>query len=73
MEVAALVDEVLESLAPQLDAQGIRVELDMSPMHRIWADRDMFRRCILNLALNAIDAMPDGGELVITSIVGPRV
>ena len=43
VEVAALVDEVLESLAPQLDAQGIRVELDMSPMHRIWADRDMFR------------------------------
>ena len=71
VEVALLVDEVLQSLAPQLEAQGISVELDTSPMHRIWADRDMFRRCILNLALNAIDAMPDGGELVITSIVGP--
>ncbi len=71
VDVATLVDEVLQSLAPQLEAQGISVELDTSPMHRIWADRDMFRRCILNLALNAIDAMPDGGELVITSIVGP--
>ena len=72
IEVAPLIDEVLESLAPQLHAQGIRVELDLSPMHRIWADRDMLRRCILNLALNALDAMPAGGELVVTSIVGRR-
>jgi signal transduction histidine kinase len=71
LDVSPLVDEVLQSLAPQLAAQGIRVELNMSSNHRIWADRDMFRRCVLNLALNAIDAMPEGGELVITSVITP--
>ena len=31
----------------------------------------MLRRAILNLTLNAVDAMPRGGELVVTSYDGP--
>ncbi len=69
--IRALIDEVLQALAPQLDAQHIRVEIDVPPAEETKADRDMLRRCILNLSLNAIDAMPDGGELIITSYQGP--
>jgi signal transduction histidine kinase len=67
-----LLDEVLQSLAPQLDAQQISIELDVSPVHHVFADRDMLRRGVLNLALNAIDVMPEGGALVITSYSGPQ-
>jgi signal transduction histidine kinase len=68
--VQDLVDEVFESLAPQMEAQGIEVSLDVPPHTVVTADRDMLRRAILNLALNAIDAMPTGGELVVTSYDG---
>lgn len=65
--VQDLVEEVFESLTPQLEAQRIDVSLDVPPHTVVTADREMLRRAILNLALNAMDAMPRGGELVVTS------
>lgn len=70
--VRALVDEVCEALGPQLDAQSIRVSTDVPPSLFLSADREMLRRAVLNLVLNAIDAMQDGGQLVFTSFEGPR-
>lgn len=68
--VRELVDEVCLSIGPQLDAQSIHVSADVSPATSISADREMLRRAMLNLMLNSLDAMSDGGELVITAIDG---
>jgi signal transduction histidine kinase len=62
-----LLDEVLDPLRPQFAAQGISVVLDVPASLRVLADRQLLRRALLNLVLNGIDAMPDGGELVITA------
>lgn len=70
--VRELVDEVCEALGPQLDAQSIRVSTDVSPTTVVTADREMLRRAVLNLVLNAIDAMQEGGQLVFTSFDGPQ-
>lgn len=67
-----LVDEICEAIGPQLEAQGIEPSIDVPPYCTVTADREMLRRAILNLALNAIDVMPVGGDLVITSFDGPR-
>jgi signal transduction histidine kinase len=70
--VCELTEEIIESVAPQLSAQGVQVELDIPPHTLLDADRELIRRAILNLVLNALDAMPCGGELVITAYDGAR-
>lgn len=70
--VGDLVSEICESLEPQLEAQLIDVDIDVPPNTLLTADREMIRRALLNLVLNAIDAMPGGGTLVITSYEDAR-
>ncbi len=65
-DLRGLVDGVCESLAPQLAAQKISTEIDIAQTTQCFADPDMLRRLLLNLILNAIDVMPEGGELVVT-------
>ncbi|MBN1909851.1 MAG: sensor histidine kinase [Pirellulales bacterium] len=67
-----LVEEIVESLAPQLSAQSIETVLDVPADQTVRADRDMLRRALLNLTLNALDAMPDGGTLSVTVASTPR-
>jgi signal transduction histidine kinase len=62
-----LAAELCASLAPQFEAQGIRPTLDIAAQLNLTADREMIRRTILNLVLNAMDAMPDGGNLRIAA------
>jgi signal transduction histidine kinase len=58
-----LLEEIRTALAPQCAAQGIEVALDV-PSSQFWfADREMIRRAVHNLALNALDAIPEGGAL----------
>lgn len=61
----SLIDELCTSLAPQLAAQSIELITDLSEELSVLADRDMLRRAVLNVSLNALDAMPDGGRLTI--------
>ena len=73
--VCDLVNEVCDSLTTQLNAQAIEVERDVPPNTLLNADREMMQQAILNLMLNAVDAMPQGGELslrVLPSSVMPQ-
>ncbi len=67
-----LIDEVCDTLSPQSAAQKVQLEIDVPAPIVIDADRDLLRRAILNLVLNALDAMTDGGELSITCHNSPH-
>ncbi len=65
-----MIEDVCSSLSPQFEAQGIETILDISPAQTITADRDMLRRVALNLLLNAVDAMPEGGTINVMAVDG---
>jgi len=62
-----LIHEVCEDVAPQLAAQDVQVRLDLGGEGRLQADGHMLKRAFLNLVLNALDVMPNGGVLTVTS------
>jgi signal transduction histidine kinase len=66
--VTALVEEVLALVEPQARGTGITVRREISPgLPVVQADRDRIKQVLLNLALNAIQAMPSGGTLTLSA------
>ena len=67
-----LLDEVQESLSSELSDKGIKTIVDVPSKLRVVADRELMRRALGNLIRNSAEAMPAGGEVVVTGFVGPR-
>ncbi|HVT52759.1 MAG TPA: response regulator [Dongiaceae bacterium] len=65
------LDELIDSLGEMLRRSvgpTITIELDVAAgLSPIRADRNQFELALLNLTLNARDAMPDGGRVVISA------
>jgi PAS domain S-box-containing protein len=56
----------MEQMLQRLMGEGIRLEVEVRAAGTVEADPAQLELVILNLAVNARDAMPDGGRLAIT-------
>jgi signal transduction histidine kinase len=63
VHVPEIMESVLRMASDRLRNQRISVRREFREASAIAVDPDMIRRAVVNLVGNAIDAMPDGGEL----------
>jgi two-component system sensor histidine kinase AtoS len=62
-EVPIIFEETLQLLRPQVEKQRISVQKNFSSLPPITIDKEQMKQVVLNLLLNAIQAMPEGGRL----------
>lgn len=65
-DLVALVREVIAFLEPEHDLAEVRVHVDLpTSLPMAMLDEGLFRQALINLMVNARQAMPGGGELIV--------
>jgi signal transduction histidine kinase len=70
--LAALFDEIAPIIRPEADRNRVVLAVDCDSSSIVNGDPAMLRQAFLNLALNACQAMPDGGTLRIQAKLAGR-
>jgi len=65
--VGELLSRNLTALEVEMEKQGIKAVTDLDRAPEIEADPDMLYRAFLNVLVNAIQAMPQGGKLEVSA------
>jgi two-component system NtrC family sensor kinase len=65
VDANAAVEESLQLVGHKLDIAGFRLDRRLQPVPPVRADFGELRQAVVNLALNAMEAMGEGGTLVV--------
>jgi two-component system NtrC family sensor kinase len=68
VDLNAIVREVLTLAGKQLEHSRIKVETQLAAARGIRGNTDQLKQVVLNLIVNAMEAMPDGGTLTMSTV-----
>ena len=69
IDLAAVLDSVLELASHAPGIQRIELRKELFPhLPPVESDPELLKQVLLNLIMNAIQAMPDGGEIVVSAM-----
>jgi two-component system NtrC family sensor kinase len=67
IDLERVFDEILLLMGNQLELAGVLVDLEFTEkLPNIYGDRDQIKQALLNLLLNAVEAMPTGGRIAVS-------
>ena len=68
------INNVITEIAPLMEADALRynclLAFDLKPLPKLMIDESSLRQLLLNLVRNSIEAMPQGGIIIISTIDG---
>lgn len=67
VDINKLIQDALLLHSEDLHVRNIVIRKRLSKLPNIRADHDKMKQVVINLILNARDAMPEGGELLVSS------
>jgi PAS domain S-box-containing protein len=68
-DVTGIIDKTLEMISTRLYKQNVEAIKTIAPqLPRINADPQQLQQVLVNLCLNAVDAMPEGGKLTVAAM-----
>ena len=71
VDAQALLEDLARLMNPQATRQGVRLELlkPVTPLPALDLDSEKMQQALLNLIINALEAMPSGGDLRLSAAV----
>jgi signal transduction histidine kinase len=73
VDIEQLLDETASLVEAQLSERGIEIHREYSGLGEWIVDREQIKQVLLNILLNGIEAMPDGGVLSVKSGVDDKM
>jgi signal transduction histidine kinase len=72
LAVPPLLTDLAAFITPECSKKGVSLELELGGPDTAWVDGFRLKQAVLNLVLNALQATPAGGHVVVRSAGDPR-
>ena len=66
-DLKILIEEELDFIEPEAQRQEIEIVRELEPLPQVWVDISQLKQALLNLIINANQAMEEGGKLTVTA------